>query len=169
MTQKGDCASNTDSSVKEKQEESTLSKRLKDLDINKAKLEFTDDVKEEGADFKKNDGCSNCRRPNPRKKCSKRHTKCSKKLFCDKVCETAAHQKKSMPEESTTSVPDDSEHSQKLSSEEMEKKTKAAKEADAKMKKAYEKAKRRDCVMRAVGPSLRNTGRKWRSPLETAP
>ena len=45
--------SNTDSSAKEKQEESTLSKTLKDLDINKAKLEVTDDVKEEDADFKK--------------------------------------------------------------------------------------------------------------------
>ena len=37
--------------------------------------------------------CSFCRKPNATKRCAKRHSKCLKKLFCDKVCETSGHSK----------------------------------------------------------------------------
>ena len=39
-------------------------------------------------------GCAHCKRSNPSKRCAKRHAKCITKLFCDSVCEKAAHQKK---------------------------------------------------------------------------
>ena len=41
-------------------------------------------------------GCANCKRSNPTKRCAKRHAKCLTKLFCDSVCEKAAHQKKNV-------------------------------------------------------------------------
>ena len=64
------------------------------------------------------------------------------KLFCDKLCETAAHQKKTAPEECATAALENTENTQKPSNEEMEK-IKAAKEAAAKKKKADKKAKKK--------------------------
>ena len=82
------------------------------------------------------DGCSYCNRSNPSKRCSKRHTKCLKKLFCDKVCEQAAHKKvtvvssegqENLQESTTTGHPD----------------TKAKAAADANKKKKDKKAKKK--------------------------
>ena len=41
--------------------------------------------------------CSFCHKPGPSKRCSKRHPKCLKKMFCNETCETAAHKKKEDP------------------------------------------------------------------------
>jgi hypothetical protein len=38
--------------------------------------------------------CCYCRKPNPSKRCSKRHPKCIKKLYCNETCETLSHKKK---------------------------------------------------------------------------
>merc|ERR1712039_756349 len=38
--------------------------------------------------------CSFCKKSKATKRCSKRHAKCLKKIFCDSVCETQAHKKK---------------------------------------------------------------------------
>jgi len=38
--------------------------------------------------------CSFCKKPNPIKRCSKRHPKCLKKLFCSETCEALAHEDK---------------------------------------------------------------------------
>jgi len=39
-------------------------------------------------------GCSYCKKPNPAKRCSKRHPKCLKKMFCNETCESLAHEDK---------------------------------------------------------------------------
>jgi len=38
--------------------------------------------------------CSFCKKPNPIKRCSKRHPKCLKKMFCSETCEALAHEDK---------------------------------------------------------------------------
>merc|ERR1712037_763994 len=38
--------------------------------------------------------CSFCKKPNPTKRCSKRHPKCLKKMFCSETCEALAHEDK---------------------------------------------------------------------------
>eukprot|EP00088_Acartia_fossae_P056698 TRINITY_DN6604_c0_g2_i8.p1 TRINITY_DN6604_c0_g2~~TRINITY_DN6604_c0_g2_i8.p1 ORF type:complete len:191 (-),score=59.95 TRINITY_DN6604_c0_g2_i8:302-835(-) len=39
--------------------------------------------------------CNYCSKPNPTKRCVKRHPKCLQKLFCNETCETLAHKKSS--------------------------------------------------------------------------
>jgi len=38
--------------------------------------------------------CAFCKKPNPTKRCSKRHPKCLKKMFCNETCEALAHEDK---------------------------------------------------------------------------
>jgi len=38
--------------------------------------------------------CAYCKKPSPSKRCSKRHPKCLKKMFCNESCETLSHKKK---------------------------------------------------------------------------
>ncbi len=38
--------------------------------------------------------CAHCSRVGATRRCAKRHQKCLQRLFCDKVCEEAAHKKK---------------------------------------------------------------------------
>ena len=38
--------------------------------------------------------CGYCKKTGPTKRCSKRHPKCIKKLFCNETCEQMAHKKK---------------------------------------------------------------------------
>ena len=38
-----------------------------------------------------NTGCFLCQKPDPVKKCSKSHSRCKGKLFCDKNCEMSLH------------------------------------------------------------------------------
>merc|ERR1719266_1730371 len=35
--------------------------------------------------------CAHCKRAGPSKRCSKRHPKCLKKMFCNETCESLAH------------------------------------------------------------------------------
>ncbi len=48
---------------------------LKSIDLNSAE----------------NAGCFFCQKPDPVKKCSKSHSRCKGKLFCDKNCELSLH------------------------------------------------------------------------------
>ena len=36
--------------------------------------------------------CSLCKKPDPKKRCSKRHPKCLAKMFCNETCESIAHE-----------------------------------------------------------------------------
>ena len=38
--------------------------------------------------------CDYCHKPQPTRRCIKRHPKCMKKLFCNESCEELAHKKK---------------------------------------------------------------------------
>merc|ERR1712112_18697 len=38
--------------------------------------------------------CAFCKKASPTKRCSKRHPKCLKKMFCNEACETQSHKKK---------------------------------------------------------------------------
>ena len=50
------------------------------------------DLKKEGGEVKTG-GCEHCHKPNPTKRCSKRHPKCMKFMFCNEVCEKIVCQK----------------------------------------------------------------------------
>ena len=45
--------------------------------------------------------CGYCKKIGPTKRCSKRHPKCIKKLFCNETCEQMAHKKKEDPNAAT--------------------------------------------------------------------
>ena len=36
--------------------------------------------------------CALCKKPDPKKRCSKRHPKCLAKMFCNETCESIAHE-----------------------------------------------------------------------------
>ena len=36
--------------------------------------------------------CAHCKKSDPKKRCSKRHPKCLKKMFCNETCESLAHE-----------------------------------------------------------------------------
>ena len=85
-------------------------------------------------------GCSNCNRSNPSKRCSKRHAKCLKKLFCDSICEQAAHKKKTVVvssegqenlQEAITTVSDDTKAKAEIAAAKKKKDKKAKKKPNA--------------------------------------
>ena len=70
----------------------------KDLKVN-TDVKTVDTVNEEEVDddeSKENvaNTCNFCKKEGPTKRCSKRHPKCLKKLFCNSSCEEQAHKKK---------------------------------------------------------------------------
>jgi hypothetical protein len=71
----------------------SLSSALKEVDLNSKKIsnkeeEDVEAKKETSSTSSDPTACSSCSLANATKRCSKRHAKCLKKLFCDKVCET---------------------------------------------------------------------------------
>ena len=87
--------------------------------------------------FTELNGCANCKRQNPKKRCAKRHTKCMNKLFCDGVCEKAAHTKSS-----AAPPPENNENSDQALNVAANAKLEKAKAAEKK-KKADKKAKKK--------------------------
>merc|ERR1739840_37652 len=79
-------------------------------------------------------GCALCQKPNPVKKCSKSHSRCKGKLFCDKNCEMSSHK-----EEKTKALEASAKLEAENSSEKDENEAKLAKEMEAAAK--AEKAK----------------------------
>merc|ERR1712129_411638 len=55
--------------------------------------------KNENFEILDENSCGFCKKADAGKRCSKRHPKCLKKMFCNETCETAAHKKKVTPEE----------------------------------------------------------------------
>eukprot|EP00091_Calanus_sinicus_P013839 TRINITY_DN3073_c0_g1_i1.p1 TRINITY_DN3073_c0_g1~~TRINITY_DN3073_c0_g1_i1.p1 ORF type:complete len:131 (+),score=70.68 TRINITY_DN3073_c0_g1_i1:67-459(+) len=54
-----------------------------------------EDEEKENEEEKENiNTCNFCKKDGPTKRCSKRHPKCIKKLFCNTTCEEQAHKKK---------------------------------------------------------------------------
>ena len=103
---------NIESKENVKPEENIGMNALKDIDLKmensksknkkKKKKKAADDkkdvVEEEAVDNKENDEnepvvetgpvCAHCKKPDPKKRCSKRHPKCLKKMFCNETCES---------------------------------------------------------------------------------
>jgi len=46
---------------------------------------------DENKDSAEQVGCAHCKKAGPSKRCSKRHPKCLKKMFCNETCEALAH------------------------------------------------------------------------------
>ena len=68
------------------------------VDVSKGKEENIENNKENDAnEVQEENGkpaCAFCKKAEPTKRCSKRHPKCLKKIFCDEACENLAHKKK---------------------------------------------------------------------------
>ena len=60
---------------------SEVSTALKSIDLNSTKENSTEEKT----------GCFLCQNPDPIKKCSKSHSRCKGKLFCNKNCELSFH------------------------------------------------------------------------------
>jgi len=120
------------------------------------------DLKKEGGEVKTG-GCEHCHKPNPTKRCSKRHPKCMKFMFCNEVCEKIVcqkvHQKKKAVPPPTTDQTGNDENQQQSAAAADEKKAKAdaAAAAAAKAKKkAAKKAKKT-----GNGGTTRISGEFW--------
>merc|ERR1712051_764312 len=87
-----------------------------------------------------NTGCFLCQKPDPVKKCSKSHSRCKGKLFCNKTCELSFYKsEKTKPlEDAKNSVEEVDENKIKLAKEVEA----AAKAEKAKLKKAKKKDKK---------------------------
>ena len=53
--------------------------------------------KDANVEISDENSCGFCKKSDPTKRCSKRHPKCLKKMFCNETCEIAAHKKKEDP------------------------------------------------------------------------
>ena len=74
-------------------------KEKTNIEVSKEKEELYDDKEdnenEENGEEKENmNTCNFCKKENATKRCSKRHPKCIKKLFCNTTCEDLGHKKK---------------------------------------------------------------------------
>jgi len=63
-------------------------------EVKKEILGVVDDKNKGENAVKEEIACAFCKKPNPIKRCSKRHPKCLKKLFCSETCEALAHEDK---------------------------------------------------------------------------
>ena len=86
-----------------KTEESSVNK--KDVIKEKSPVNAKADKENEKPENKESDdgdeeekdnlnACGYCKKDAPTKRCSKRHPKCIKKMFCNQTCEDQAHKKK---------------------------------------------------------------------------
>ncbi len=75
--------------------EAEACKALKEVAINEKKS-AADAAPEEKKPVVVSDpsACAHCAKGGATKRCAKRHQKCLRKMFCDRVCEEAAHKKK---------------------------------------------------------------------------
>jgi len=110
---------------------SEVSTALKSIDLN-------------STENSENTGCFLCQKPDPVKKCSKSHSRCKGKLFCDKNCEMSLHKS-----EKTKLLEDAAKNDVENSVEVDENQIKLAKEVEAaakaekaKLKKTKKKAKK---------------------------
>merc|ERR1712008_594627 len=109
-----------------------VSSALKSIDLNSTK----ENTLIEGLEGEEKTGCFLCQNPDPIKKCSKRHSRCKGKLFCNKNCELSFHKS-----EKTKALEDAKKIDAENSVEVEENKIKLTKEVEAaakaeKLKKA---------------------------------
>merc|ERR1712079_467468 len=64
---------------------------FKDITNNKETVDENCEIEEDKENM---NSCNYCNKDGPSKRCSKRHPKCIKKLFCNNTCEELAHKKK---------------------------------------------------------------------------
>ena len=77
-----------------------VTKVLVEKDTNAAKEDVTQVLVKKDTNATTEAGevsCGYCKKADPTKRCSKRHPKCIKKLFCNETCEQMAHKKKEDP------------------------------------------------------------------------
>jgi len=120
---------------------------LASLNLNSVPKEESKTSIEDSKGEIKEGGCEFCHKENPKKRCSKRHPKCLKFMFCDEVCEKRSHQKKKAasaaappPQEPTSEVNDEN---QPAATDEAAAKAEAAELAAKAKKKAAKKAKKK--------------------------
>ena len=88
--------------VEEKSVETKSQKKKKNKKkaaVEEKKEEVVEESKEEVVEGKENvenandlPVCAHCKKTDPKKRCSKRHPKCLKKMFCNETCEGLAHE-----------------------------------------------------------------------------
>ena len=88
-----------DQNVEEKVVETKSQKKKKNKKkaAEEKKGEVVEESKAEVAEDKENvendlPVCAHCKKSDPKKRCSKRHPKCLKKMFCNETCESLAHE-----------------------------------------------------------------------------
>ena len=112
-----------------KKNQPAMEKALQQLDLNQEKEK---EVEAEAVVV-----CAHCNRSNPSKRCSKRHAKCMKKMFCDDVCEKGAHKVKPLP----ATIPEQDQEERDPNTKSTEADAEAKAKAKAKAKKARKAAK----------------------------
>merc|ERR1712110_517782 len=93
----------------------------------------------------KNTGCVFCQKTNPEKKCSKSHSRCKGKLFCDKNCEMSSHKEEKTKALEATAMADTENISEKDEDQrKLDKEMEAAAKAEKAQKKKAKKKSKKD-------------------------
>eukprot|EP00090_Calanus_glacialis_P000565 TRINITY_DN1034_c0_g1_i1.p1 TRINITY_DN1034_c0_g1~~TRINITY_DN1034_c0_g1_i1.p1 ORF type:complete len:130 (+),score=62.66 TRINITY_DN1034_c0_g1_i1:91-480(+) len=79
---------------KKKEEVKKVSEEKVAVEAGKENEKPGNEEGEEDEEEKDMNTCNFCKKDGPTKRCSKRHPKCIKKLFCNTTCEEQAHKKK---------------------------------------------------------------------------
>merc|ERR1712086_938555 len=127
-----------------------VSVALKSIDLNST---------EENAliSSEENSGCFFCQKPDPIKKCSKSHSRCKGKLFCNKNCELSFH-KSEKTKALEDAKKDNAENSVDENKIKLAKEVEAAAKAEkAKLKKAKKKDKKATSAEQKGATAYNNT------------
>merc|ERR1712241_1184806 len=86
-----------------------------------------------------------CKKPNPTKQCSKSHSRCKGKLFCDKNCEMSSHKEEKTKALEATAMADTENSSEKDENQmKLAKELEAAAKAEKALKKKAKKKNKKD-------------------------
>merc|ERR1711935_741503 len=125
-----------------------VSSALKSIDLNSTK---------ENTLIEEKTGCFLCQNPDPIKKCSKSHSRCKGKLFCNKNCELSFH-KSEKTKALEGAKKDDAENSVDENKIKLAKEVEAAAKAEkAKLKKAKKKDKKATSAEQKGATAYNNT------------
>merc|ERR1712008_474078 len=130
-----------------------VSSALKSIDLKSTK----ENTLIEGLEGEEKTGCFLCQNPDPIKKCSKSHSRCKGKLFCNKNGELSFH-KSEKTKALEDAKKDDAENSVDENKIKLAKEVEAAAKAEkAKLKKAKKKDKKATSAEQTGATAYNNT------------
>ena len=85
---------NTTGESKSKKKKNKKKAATEEKKVEEEKIEDKENLENDENEKPEEEGpvCAHCKKSDPKKRCSKRHPKCLKKMFCNETCESLAHE-----------------------------------------------------------------------------